>query len=441
MDEPRVVLITGASSGLGLSTAQLLAERGFVVFGTSRNPSCNEMPLRWDLLQLDVSSDQSVRQCIDTIITRAGRIDILINNAGYALDGALEEATIDQVKAQFEVNFLGVVRVVNATLPVMRRQRSGQIINISSEAALARIPFEGYYTATKCALEGYSETLRNELRLFGISVSIIQPSFYQSNFWTNIQLGEHIIHDYEPRRTRILNSFFAKSKEAHTPQPVAECVYRVVTSKKPHLYYPVGITPWWQWLARRTAPQFLFDWGTRANFQLEPNRGTDKSLSRRVTINERILKQQRELQISARVKRSAMSREKLEVFLEIYRQNWEDVRHLEGERLMFTTIYAVIVAGVLGFIAQAKELNHVPLLAFLAILSILGLTMSLRLGSAITSVERKIKETRKEMPEELQSLVVFGGEYGWTTKIKLRFLFPALYVSTFVLFVWMLVTS
>jgi NADP-dependent 3-hydroxy acid dehydrogenase YdfG len=134
MAEKKIVLITGVSSGIGQATAQLLAHQGFTVFGTSRNPSSIETMSGVEVLPLDVRLDESVNGCVDTVVKRTGRLDILVNNAGYSLVGPIEEASLEEAKAQFETNFFGVVRMVKKVLPIMRKQASGQIINISSGA-------------------------------------------------------------------------------------------------------------------------------------------------------------------------------------------------------------------------------------------------------------------------------------------------------------------
>src|SRR5215470_2309094 len=137
MSDQRVVLITGASSGVGQAAARLLAEHGYRVFGTSRNVTGGGDASGITMLPLDVRSDDSATACVNSVVTQAGRIDILVNNAGYELAGALEEHSMDEAKAQFETNFLGVVRMVKAVLPSMRQQKQGQIINVSSLSGIS----------------------------------------------------------------------------------------------------------------------------------------------------------------------------------------------------------------------------------------------------------------------------------------------------------------
>src|SRR5215471_14824163 len=148
MPGQKVVLITGASSGVGQSTARLLSQKGYRVFGTSRNPASAEAIQAVEMLALDVRSDASVSACMTAVVNQAGRVDVLVNNAAYELAGALEEISLEEAKAQFETNFFGVVRMVTAVLPSMRQQRRGQIINVSSLSGVTSIPFMGVYSAS-----------------------------------------------------------------------------------------------------------------------------------------------------------------------------------------------------------------------------------------------------------------------------------------------------
>lgn len=154
MPSQRVVLITGASSGVGQSAARLLAQRGYKVFGTSRNPASAESIPAVEMLPLDVRADDSVRACVEAVSSGAGRLDVLINNAGHELAGAVEEVSLAEARDQFETNFFGVVRMVNAVLPSMRQQKGGHIINVGSLSGLSPIPFLGIYSASKCPWKG-----------------------------------------------------------------------------------------------------------------------------------------------------------------------------------------------------------------------------------------------------------------------------------------------
>src|SRR2546428_7222444 len=189
----KVVLVTGASSGAGQATARLLAQHGYRVFGTSRKPAGVESAPGLEVLELDVRADDSVAACISTVTSRAGRVDVLVNNAGYELAGALEELSMDEARAQFETNFFGVVRMVKSVLPFMHRQKEGRIINVSSLSGLSPIPFMGMYSASKFALEGYTEALRQELKPFGIHVSLIEPAFLKTPMMSHRQVAAQTI--------------------------------------------------------------------------------------------------------------------------------------------------------------------------------------------------------------------------------------------------------
>src|SRR5437899_11856185 len=171
MPENRVVLITGASSGFGRETARLLLGRGFKVYGTSRNPSARPQEQGVGMIALDVDSDNSVQNGVKELLDEAGRLDVLVNNAGYVLTGGAEETSIAEAKAQLETDFFGPVRMTKAVLPTMRKQGSGQIVNISSLAAVLPVPVEGYYAAAKAALLAWSEALRPEHKSSGINVT------------------------------------------------------------------------------------------------------------------------------------------------------------------------------------------------------------------------------------------------------------------------------
>jgi len=177
----RVALVTGASSGFGQATAALLAAQGFQVFGTSRAPT-HSTAGSFELLPLDVCSETSVQTCVQTILERTGRIDLLVNNAGFAQGGALEENSLEDARAQFETNVFGVLRVLKAVLPVMRRQGSGQIITVSSLLGVVAMPYLSLYASSKFALEGMIEGLYHELSPFHIKVSLVEPGFFRTKF-------------------------------------------------------------------------------------------------------------------------------------------------------------------------------------------------------------------------------------------------------------------
>jgi NAD(P)-dependent dehydrogenase (short-subunit alcohol dehydrogenase family) len=269
MSESKVILITGASSGNGQATAQLLAQQGYQVFGTSRTPTASEQALKYKILTLDVDSDESVAACVKSVLEQAGRIDVLVNNAGYEQGGALEEISLDEAHAQFETNFFGVVRTVKAVLPLMRKQKSGHIINISSLAGLAGAPFLGMYNASKFALEGYTEVLRQEVKPFQIQVSLIEVGFLNTPLKNKRQLATQPISEYDVWRTRAMNSIREYEEKGPDAGLIANTILKIIESKTPRLRYIVGQqakqTMWFRWLL----PEAMFEQGTRSSFNLD----------------------------------------------------------------------------------------------------------------------------------------------------------------------------
>src|SRR4029450_7493812 len=201
--EPRrVVLITGASSGIGRATAELIAARGYRVFGGVRAPATTRPGAGVELMPLDVRDEASAKACVDEVRSRAGRIDVLINNAGVNLVGAVEETSISQAQALFDTNVIGVLRMIQAVLPDMRRQGAGLIVNVSSILGVIPAPFMGIYAGTKHALEGLSESLDHEVRTFGIRVVLIEPHYTRTNLDASAAQAEGRIDAYAPQRQR-----------------------------------------------------------------------------------------------------------------------------------------------------------------------------------------------------------------------------------------------
>ncbi|NNC70046.1 MAG: SDR family oxidoreductase, partial [Flavobacteriaceae bacterium] len=182
----KVVLITGASSGIGKSIAEYLTEKGMIVYGTSRNPD-KVAPVNFQLFPLDVTDSTSISKAIDELITKEGKLDVLINNAGMGITGPLEETPTQEMRRVFETNFFGAIEVIKNVLPHMRKQQSGLIINITSIAGYMGLPFRGIYSSTKGALELVSEAVRMEVKQFGIKVVNVAPG----DFATNIAAGRY----------------------------------------------------------------------------------------------------------------------------------------------------------------------------------------------------------------------------------------------------------
>ena len=240
MPDSKVVLITGASSGFGKEAADLLADRGFKVYGTSRNPAAMATGESQRILRLDVDLDESVDACMKQLLEETGRLDVLVNNAGYVLTGGVEETSVDEAKAQFETIFFGAVRMVKAVLPTMRKQGSGQIINISSIAARLPVPFEPYYAAGKAALLSWSEALRYEVKNFGIRVSVLEPGFFRTNILYTMKGAKNIIGDYDRMRKLAKSALDNDIQKGRDPKIVAETILRIIESRTPRLEYVVG---------------------------------------------------------------------------------------------------------------------------------------------------------------------------------------------------------
>ena len=269
MTQERVALVTGASTGIGRATAMLLADRGFRVFGTMRNPTNGINVRRVELVPLEVRDDQSVRSCVQTVLGRAGRIDVLVNNAGYTLVGSLEETGIEEAKDLFETNFFGVLRVSQTVLPIMREQRSGRIANVGSVVGFLPAPYQGIYGASKHALEGYSQSLDHEVRQFGIRVSVIEPGFTRTNITENSQLVSHPLGAYAKDRGHVLEALRDNIAKGEDPFRIASIVFEAVTSSNPRLRYIAGREAKFVSRLRRFAPSRIFDSGLRKQFRLD----------------------------------------------------------------------------------------------------------------------------------------------------------------------------
>src|SRR5215468_419555 len=201
---PRVALITGAASGLGRAIALALMKDGFTVFGTSRRPEDRAALTEFPMLAVDVRSDDSVRVALQEIRSRVGRLDVLVNNAGVRFLGAAEETSVDEAKAVFETNFFGAHRVTAAALPLLREAGGGRIVNITSLSGLNALPFGSVYSASKWALEAYSESLRHEVKQLGICVSIVEPGAIHSEGRESPRRPAKALEEYEASRERAL---------------------------------------------------------------------------------------------------------------------------------------------------------------------------------------------------------------------------------------------
>jgi NAD(P)-dependent dehydrogenase (short-subunit alcohol dehydrogenase family) len=264
MASNRVALITGASSGIGQATAELLAANGFTVFGTSRTP--NQAARSYTLLPLDVRSDTSVAAAVQSLLDQTGRIDVLVNNAGYAHVGAIEESGVADMQAQLDTNLYGVLRMLKAVLPVMRQQGSGRIINISSVLGHISPPYAGVYATSKFALEGLTEALREEVRPFGIDVSLIEPTYVKSHIVD--QQPTNPLAVYTSGRQAAQQTVRAGVEKGIEPGKVARVILRVATTR-PRRRYLVGGDVKFLMLLKRLLPDPLFESLGRRMFSSE----------------------------------------------------------------------------------------------------------------------------------------------------------------------------
>lgn len=266
---PAIALVTGASSGIGEATARRLAAAGYTVYGTSRRGvATGEQPFA--MLPLDVTSDESAAAAVAELMQREGRIDVLVNNAGFGVaPGGAEESSIKQAKAIFETNFFGLIRMTRAVIPHMRRQASGRIINIGSVLGFLPMPYGALYSATKHAVEGYSESLDHELRTRGIRVSVIEPAYTKTQFDANLLAPDSTLDEYRHARTAVhavLTNVMAKGDE---PAVVAEVVLQAAQADVPRLRYTAGGLANRLRMLRRFAPARLVDAGIRKDLRLD----------------------------------------------------------------------------------------------------------------------------------------------------------------------------
>ncbi|MEM9687349.1 MAG: SDR family oxidoreductase [Bacteroidota bacterium] len=237
----KVVLITGGSSGIGKATATMLSKKGFTVYGTSRNPD-NATPVGpFQLLQLDVSDETSVNNAVATVLEKEGKIDVLVNNAGIGITGAIEETPHEELHKAFTTNLYGPIHVMKAVLPHMRKQHYGLIINITSIAGYMGLPYRGIYSATKGALELITEAMRMEVRDFGIHITNVAPG----DFATNIASGRYHTPVYEdsPYKTTYSNILHTINDDVNSgddPVKVARLIHKIIQTKRPRIHYKAG---------------------------------------------------------------------------------------------------------------------------------------------------------------------------------------------------------
>lgn len=253
-NKTRIAIVTGSSSGIGFETSLALARNGFCTYATMRNldksktilelARLEELPL--EVLRLNVTDDKSVKKAIEKIANEQERIDVLVNNAGYALVGPFEELSIEEFKEQFETNVLGAIRVTQGVLPIMRNQRCGTIVNISSIAGRIGFPLTSAYVSSKFALEGLSESIAYETEQFRIKVILIEPGVIKTNFDNNLKIGKRVAatdpnSPYAEITKRRILGFKPRFEKGSHPTEVAKAILRAIESENsPELRHLVG---------------------------------------------------------------------------------------------------------------------------------------------------------------------------------------------------------
>src|SRR5438034_5551041 len=264
----KIALVTGASSGIGEATAERLAKAGYKVYGTSRR-GAQAGKRSFEMLPLDVTSDESVEAAISEVMRRDGRIDLLVNNAGFGVAPAgAEESSIDQARSIFETNFFGIVRMTRAVVPHMRRQGAGRIINIGSVLGFLPMPYMALYSATKHAVAGYSESLDHELRTQGIRVSVVEPAYINTPFDANLMKPDAPLDVYREIRAGVERRVKEVLVGADGPEVVANVVLKAAMAANPKIHYAPGLASRMR-LLRRFAPASVLDAGVRKDLRLE----------------------------------------------------------------------------------------------------------------------------------------------------------------------------
>jgi NAD(P)-dependent dehydrogenase (short-subunit alcohol dehydrogenase family) len=264
-----VVLITGASSGIGRAIAELLAARRHRVFGGVRAATTTRPLAGVEFVPLDVRDEASVKACVEEVRSQAGGIDVLINNAGINLVGAVEKTSISQAQTLFDTNVIGVLRMIQTVLPGMGRQGAGLVVNISSIPGLIPAPFMGVYASTKHAIEGLSESLDHEVRALGIRVILIEPLYIRTNLDASAAQAEGRIDAYATQRQRTTAMITHSTNTAPEPKLVAEEVLRSIEGPY-RMRRPIGQAVRLSW-PRRLLPTWLFEPSLRKAFALDPS--------------------------------------------------------------------------------------------------------------------------------------------------------------------------
>jgi NAD(P)-dependent dehydrogenase (short-subunit alcohol dehydrogenase family) len=262
-----VAIVTGASGGIGEATARALHAAGYRVFGTYRRAPATRSP-GIEYVACDVTKDESVKAAVTEVLSKAGRIDLLVNNAGVGLVAGAEESSLEQAKSLFDVNLFGLIRMTKAVLPTMRRQRAGRIINLSSVLGLIPAPFMALYASSKHAVEGYSESLDHEIRGSGVRVVLVEPGYTRTAFEGNVYQPDQQLEVYQSARTNAEGVLRDGMKTADTPELVASAVVNAATEPTPRRRYTAGRAARQISLLRRFVPASAFDKSLRKQMRL-----------------------------------------------------------------------------------------------------------------------------------------------------------------------------
>lgn len=260
--ERKVVIVTGGTSGIGLATCKHLQKQGCIVYGTSRTATDGEVVNEITLVNLSLDDKPSIHRAVSFVLNREKRIDVLVNNAGYGMAGSIEDCTNEEIKEVFQANIFGLLECCRAVIPQMRKQKSGQIINISSIGGEFGLPYRGIYSASKSAVDRLSETLRMELLPWNIKVSFVQPGDFNTSINANRKLAAKSLKPESPYYKVFKKEYEHISKEVskgQDPIVVAKVIWKIIQSPRPKLRYPVATFELWlAMILNRIIPWYFF---------------------------------------------------------------------------------------------------------------------------------------------------------------------------------------
>ena len=275
----RVILITGASSGFGKACADYLSRIGYRIYGTSRKADFETTEHSdglsspdFKMIPMDVCDQGSVNQCIEFLLKHEKSIDVVINNAGFGIVGSIEDCSIEEFKLQFETNFFGVIRVIQSVLPQMRKQGFGHLITIGSIAGLMSVPFQGAYSASKFALEGLIESLRIEVKQFGIQAVLVEPGDFNTGFTDNRITAENVLKNpvYSENFKHALAVMESGERNGPPPEKLALLIERIINNPRPKVRYTVGMfMQTFAVLVKRVIPASSFEWLIMKTFNIK----------------------------------------------------------------------------------------------------------------------------------------------------------------------------